>query len=168
MSLERDAITIRAIKANDWHDLHEIWTDPRVCRGLLQVPYQSEDEIRKKVENQQEGAFRLVAEVDGRVVGVCGLRLGRSPRVKHGGYLGISVHPEHWNEGIGSALMDAIVDLSDNWLGLKRIELQVYTDNGAAIHLYEKFGFVIEGTKRRYALRDGEYVDAHIMARVRD
>ena len=45
---------------------------------------------------------------------------------------------------------------------------EVYTDNAAAIHLYEKFGFVIEGTKRKYAFRDGEYVDAHVMARVRD
>jgi len=43
-----------------------------------------------------------------------------------------------------------------------------YTDNAAAIHLYEKFGFVIEGTKRKYAFREDEYVDAHVMARVKD
>jgi hypothetical protein len=35
------------MKTDDWHDLYEIWTDHRVCRGLLQVPYQSEDEIRE-------------------------------------------------------------------------------------------------------------------------
>ena len=64
--------------------------------------------------------------------------------------------------------MAAIVDLADNWLNLKRIELEVFVDNAAAIHLYEKFGFVIEGTKRKYAFREGEYVDTHVMARVRD
>ncbi len=80
----------------------------------------------------------------------------------------MSVHSDYWNRGVGSALMSAVVDLADNWLNLKRIELEVYTDNAAAIHLYEKFGFVIEGTKRKYAFRDGEYVDAHVMARVRD
>jgi len=69
---------------------------------------------------------------------------------------------------IGGLELTATVDLADNWLNLKRIELEVYTDNAAAIHLYEKFGFVIEGTKRKYAFRDGEYVDAHVMARVRD
>jgi RimJ/RimL family protein N-acetyltransferase len=39
--------------------------------------------------------------------------------------------------------------------------------NAIGIALYEKFGFEIEGTHRRYAFRDGEYVDAYSMARVR-
>ena len=45
--------------------------------------------------------------------------------------------------------------------------LRVYADNAPAIALYEKFGFEIEGTHRRFAYRNGEYVDAHIMARLR-
>jgi putative acetyltransferase len=60
-----------------------------------------------------------------------------------------------------------VLDLADNWLDLTRIELSVYTDNAAGIVLYEKFGFEIEGTHRRYAFRNGEYVDAYSMARVR-
>ena len=56
----------------------------------------------------------------------------------------------------------------DNWLNLKRVELHVYTDNARAIHLYEKFGFVTEDTHRAFAFRDGEYVDAYSMARVRE
>jgi putative acetyltransferase len=43
----------------------------------------------------------------------------------------------------------------------------VYTDNAAAIALYKKFGFEIEGTHRRYAFRNGEYVDAYSMAHLR-
>jgi len=46
--------------------------------------------------------------------------------------------------------------------------LSVYTDNAPAIHLYEKFGFIIEGTARQFALRNGVYVDAHMMARLRE
>jgi hypothetical protein len=38
--------------------------------------------------------------------------------------------------------------------------------NAAAIALYEKFGFEMEGTHRRYAFRDGAYVDAYSMARI--
>lgn len=64
--------------------------------------------------------------------------------------------------------MEALVNLAFNWLGLRRIELTVFTDNTAAVHLYEKFGFAIEGTARRYGLRNGEFVDAYHMALVRE
>jgi len=37
-----------------------------------------------------------------------------------------------------------------------------------AVALYRRFGFEIEGTLRDYALRDGRYVDAYMMARLRD
>ena len=47
------------------------------------------------------------------------------------------------------------------------LELHVYTDNAAGIRLYEKFGFAIEGTAREFALRDGTYIDAYAMARLR-
>ena len=59
------------------------------------------------------------------------------------------------------------MDLADNWLGLTRIALSVYTDNTAGVALYKKFGFEVEGTHRRYALRNGEYVEAYSMARTR-
>ena len=64
-------------------------------------------------------------------------------------------------------MMKACLDLADNWLDLRRLDLRVYVDNAPAIALYKKFGFEIEGTHRRFALRNGEYVDAHVMARLR-
>ena len=62
--------------------------------------------------------------------------------------------------------MAALVDWADQWANLLRLELTVYTDNEHAIALYRRFGFVIEGTHRAYALRRGVYVDAHCMARL--
>jgi putative acetyltransferase len=79
--------------------------------------------------------------------------------------IGISVAPAAQGQGVGSALMTALCDYADRWLGTLRIELNVYTDNEPAIALYRKFGFVIEGTSRGYALRDGQYVDSYTMAR---
>jgi putative acetyltransferase len=60
-----------------------------------------------------------------------------------------------------------VVDLADNWLGLTRLDLRGYVDNVPAIALYRKFGFEKEGTHQRFAFRDGKYVDAHVMARLR-
>jgi putative acetyltransferase len=67
---------------------------------------------------------------------------------------------------VGTALMEAGIDLAENWLNLRRIELEVFVDNTPAIKLYEKRGFEIEGTLHDYAFRDGEYVDSYIMARL--
>ena len=64
-------------------------------------------------------------------------------------------------------LMREMIDLCDNWLRVERIELTVFADNAPAIAVYKKYGFEIEGTGRRYALRNGEYVDAYYMARMK-
>ena len=63
--------------------------------------------------------------------------------------------------------MSAALDLTDNWFDLRRVELTVFTDNVGAVRLYQNFGFEIEGTLREYAFRNGQYVDAYSMARLR-
>jgi putative acetyltransferase len=77
----------------------------------------------------------------------------------------VAVRDDWHGRGVGTALMTAIVDLADNWIGYSRLELTAYTDNEAALALYRKFGFEIEGTARRYAWRGGVLVDAYMMAR---
>ena len=79
----------------------------------------------------------------------------------------MAVRDDWQGKGVGTALMEAVLDLAENWLNLTRIELSVYTDNAAGVALYKKFGFEIEGTHRSYAFRNGEYVDAYSMARMR-
>jgi putative acetyltransferase len=76
------------------------------------------------------------------------------------------VRDDRQRRGVATALMQAAIDLADRWLNYRRLELTVYTDNIAALQLYRKFGFVIEGTCRAYAFRDGAYVDAYMMARL--
>ena len=161
-------VTIRAFQMDDWRDVAELWQQPEVIWGTRQLPYQSLDDLRKRLENPPERFHRLVAvSGDDRVIGLLGLHVGHG-RVAHAGNIGMMVHPDFHNQGVGSALMRAAIDLADNWLNLTRLDLEVYIDNAAAIHLYKKHGFEIEGTLRRYVFRDGEYVDTHVMARVRE
>jgi putative acetyltransferase len=68
--------------------------------------------------------------------------------------------------GVGSKLLEAALDLTDNWLNVTRVELEVYIDNKSAISLYKKFGFEIEGTSKNYAFKNGKYVDTLFMARI--
>ena len=62
--------------------------------------------------------------------------------------------------------MQALCDYADNWAQLLRLELTVFTDNDRALALYERCGFVHEGTHRAYALRHGVYADVFSMARL--
>ena len=68
--------------------------------------------------------------------------------------------------GVGSTLLRSLCDYADNWLGLLRLELEVYADNHRAQALYRRFGFVQEGVHRCHAMRDGVYVDSLSMARL--
>lgn len=52
----------------------------------------------------------------------------------------MAVRDDWQGKGVGSELMEAALDLAENWLNLTRVELSVYTDNEAGIALYKKFG----------------------------
>ena len=78
------------------------------------------------------------------------------------------VHEDYQGRGVGTALVEAALDLCENWYNFSRVSLEVFVDNAAGLALYRKFGFEIEGTLRAYAFRDGEYTDAYLMARIRE
>ncbi|AYD01502.1 GNAT family N-acetyltransferase [Neorhizobium sp. NCHU2750] len=134
--------------------------------GTLRTPYHAVAEIRHYLESPAGDVKRLVADLDGRVVGDIGLTPAANPRRRHAASIGMGVHDDFVGQGIGSALMKAALDVADNWLALHRVELTVFTDNASAIRLYERYGFVNEGHLREFAFRDGRYVDAYTMARV--
>ena len=78
----------------------------------------------------------------------------------------MAVRDDRQGRGGGTALLEAGIELADGWINYQRLELSVHTDNVGAVHLYRKFGFVIEGTCRAFAFRDGSNVDAYQMARL--
>jgi L-phenylalanine/L-methionine N-acetyltransferase len=156
-------ILIRASEPEDVPDLTELLNQPRAVWGTMQFPFTSIAQRRKKYENRPD--THLVAVIDGKVIGTLGM-VRQEGRRGHAAVLGMAVHDAFAGRGAGTALIAAAVEQADRWLGLKRMELSVWTDNGRAIALYERFGFEREGLHRAYALRDGEYVDALAMARL--
>ena len=161
-------LKIRRAEPDDYLAVFEMFNTPGVIEGTMQLPYPSRELWRKRLADNPDNYLNLVAVVDDRVVGMVGLETFQNrPRRRHAGRIGISVHDEFQGKGVGTALMAAVVDLADNWLNLTRLELEVYADNAAAIHLYERFGFSYEGTLRQHAFRNGKYVDSNVMGRLR-
>lgn len=165
---DADRLTIRPPEPDDVEALYAIYSHPSVARTTLQMPTQEIGLTEERLHEPQTGLFRFVADYDGRAIGALSLNQEKNPRRRHAASLGMAVHPAFWGLGVGSELLAAAVDLADNWINLQRIELDVNVDNEAGIRLYHKFGFTIEGTKRRHVLRDGQLVDNHFMARLRD
>ncbi len=130
--------------------------------GELDWPVEKERQFiedHRKADNK----LALAAEVDGRIVGVLGFTGDDKSRMRHIGELGITVRQEFWGLGLGTGMMAYLVDWARASRVVRKINLRVRTDNDRAIRLYERFGFVREGTIRRQFLVAGTFHDAYLM-----
>lgn len=134
-----------------------------------EFPYTVEQErelIRQY--NESENALWIVAVTpDDTIIGEAnfmgGKRAGRRTVI-----LGISVALAWRNRGVGTSMMRFVIDWCRLNPAIHRLELGVFTNNPRAIHVYEKLGFVHEGTRKQAFYKHGRYLDAHIMAIVFD
>jgi putative acetyltransferase len=165
--MARIDVDIRPVRPEDAADLYEITQQPAVARTMLFVPSMEFTETEKHVNREDAHRHYLAAILDGRAVGAVNLSQRARARIDHSGQVGLMVHEDYWGLGIGSQLMAAALDIADNWLGLKRVELGVFVENRVAIHLYEKLGFEREGVRRRAAFGPGGWQDEMVMARLR-
>jgi RimJ/RimL family protein N-acetyltransferase len=105
----------------------------------------------------------FVAEAREGIVGR--LSVGRDPHPAsvHVADLGLMVDKKHRRRGIGRALLEQAVKWARG-AGVSKLELHVFPHNEPAIQLYEAFGFRREGYRERHYRRDGDLVDAILMA----
>jgi ribosomal-protein-alanine N-acetyltransferase len=102
----------------------------------------------------------VAARADGKLVGYAGIaRLGRVRPFEYEIHT-IGVDPEYQGRGIGRRLVSQILELASGSV----VFLEVRTDNVPAIRLYESFGFVNIGLRRRYYRASG--ADAYTMKRL--
>lgn len=157
---------LRARRVEDAEALTAMTALPLFRHGTLRPPFPDAAATRRWLEGKSPDDLAIVALLGDKMVGSAELQ--RHPgRRRHCALLGLGVHDDHQGQGVGKAMLHALVDAADRWLDIKRIELNVFTDNAAAIALYRRFGFVEEGVMRAYAFRDGAYVDSLMMARLR-
>lgn len=165
-------IRIRAIRLEDAEGINALRIMDGVRENILGITSERIDKSKSFIENLGQSAHMYVAEVieneESKIIGTIGLHVSENPRVRHCGSIGIMIHKDYQGMGIGKRLMAEIIDLADNWLMLKRLELGVFTDNTRALKLYKSFGFEIEGTKKCAAIRNGKYESEYIMGRIKN
>ena len=100
----------------------------------------------------------------GEIIGIAELHGGKLKAARHVGSIGMHIASEWRNTGVGSALLKSIIEWAKLFDIIKRIELEVMTDNQLALHVYEKFGFKTEGRKLDALYKEGRFIDTYLMA----
>ena len=104
-----------------------------------------------------------MAENEGEIVGILNCKGSMRHAIRHAVELGMSVAEGWRGKGVGSQLMASAIEWAKQTGIVSRIELSVFERNERAIRLYKRFGFVVEGRRRKAIYREGEYQDSLMM-----
>lgn len=160
----------RNAKPDDWIWIHKILQDPEVINNTGYSDPPSKRAVKERWLDRLADPLvhTLVAEADDRVVGYARLKQGFG-RGSHAGEISILAVDSDWQrKGIGTLLMKGLLEVADHSLGLRRLRITVHADNEIARKMYDRLGFEIEGRERKATYKNGRYVDALIMGRLRE
>ena len=163
-----EGLTIRPMRKDDLSALHEIVNMPEVADVLGPIPPLTYEKFEKLHGRflEEPRHIALVAQVEKEVVGLVTLGIGEEIH-RYDSWLSIYVHKSFWRKGIGTQLMKAIIDVAED-LGLRRISLVVYAGNDAAVRIYKKIGFKVEGCQKYGIYTLGKYMDTILMGLLLD
>ena len=113
--------------------------------------------------NSSDTSVLLVGLVDDKIICVGNIFASTAERIAHQGDLGMSVLRQYWGLGVGTHLMNALIDFAKNTDKLEIIHLQVRADNKRAIAIYKKMGFQEIGVFPKYTKINGKYYDDILM-----
>ncbi len=163
---ETPSIIIRPVSEDDAPSIWNIARQQGVIETILALP---SDRLQQRIERLKgltSDDHWFVAEQEGAVVGLAGLHVGQG-RLRHSGHVFLFVTHTAQGQGIGTRLLETLLDVADNWLMLRRVELTVFAGNSRAKALYERLGFVVEGLRKMSGISEGQLHDEYLMARYR-
>ncbi len=105
----------------------------------------------------------FIGRIDDEIVTVGSVTSSRRQRIAHHAELALSVKKAYWGLGIGSCMMQKIINFSRSNNITEILHLGVKADNLAAINLYKKMGFVQIGRFNNFFKIDGKYHDELLM-----
>ena len=135
--------------------------------GILLTSEEMEVFLNKQASSDNQ--ITLLAFLNDKIAGIVNITADQRKRVRHIGDLFIVIGKRYWNNGLGSLLIEEAIEWAQASGILRRLQLTVQTRNQAAVHLYQKYGFVIEGRQERGAyIEEGDFIDVYLMGRLID
>jgi RimJ/RimL family protein N-acetyltransferase len=156
---ERDDIAHFVTWFNDWRTTRTLAIRAPMSRAMEERWFEG----MLDHQGRSDDLFVACLFEDDRPIGNCGLH--DIDLVNGSAMLGIAIgRPEDRGLGYGTDILRALVGFGFDHLRLERIWLDVYETNPDARRVYQRVGFVHEGTLRRAVYREGRYLDVHRMA----
>lgn len=121
--------------------------------------------VTRLVSSPRSETFLIAAEHEGELVGFLSANRGNHNRTRHSAYIVCGVRAKYRRQGLGTKFFEAL----NQWAKeqkIHRLELTVMCENTAAIRLYQKSGFEIEGTSRHTMRVNGIYKDEYQMSKI--
>ena len=135
--------------------------------GILLTSEEMEIFLNKQASSDNQ--ITLLAFLNDKIAGIINITADQRKRVRHIGDLFIVIGKRYWNNGLGSFLLEEAIEWAQASGILRRLQLTVQTRNQAAVHLYQKYGFVIEGRQERGAyIEEGDFIDVYLMGKLID
>jgi RimJ/RimL family protein N-acetyltransferase len=141
--------------------LHKIGSESNFLTfgpGELSVSVSAEEVMLEESRNANN-KIMILALVGNKVIGCLHFSGGDRARIQHTGELGVSVLKDYWGQGIGTAMVQELIDWAKDSNVLRKLNLRVRSDNYSAVHVYEKLGFVQEGRITRGFFISGQFYD---------
>lgn len=113
--------------------------------------------------NKNPNVLMIVGIIDDKIVSIAQICSFSKKRIAHNSEIAISVKKEYWNIGIGSFVMNTLINFAKNHNTIKNISLGVKASNHNAIKLYEKHGFQKVGIHKNFFNINDEFDDEIIM-----
>lgn len=113
--------------------------------------------------NSMDNSKNVLIIIEDEIVGIASITSVQKERMKHNGTLGISIRKKYWNIGLGSEIMNYLIDWAKSNKITKKINLLVREDNIRGVKLYEKFGFEKEGLLKKDICVNGIYYNTIAM-----
>ncbi|GAA2387786.1 MULTISPECIES: GNAT family N-acetyltransferase [Gordonia] len=160
---------LRALERADLQFVHGLFNDPEVMRYWFEPAHVTITDLEETFVRQQrcgDRERRFIVDAAGRRVGL--VELVYIDQVHRNCEFQIIIAPGEQGRGYAGAATRAALDFAFRSLNLHKVYLLVDTENAAAIHVYEKAGFVVEGVLRREFFADGAYRDATRMGIFQD
>lgn len=121
---------------------------------------------RTRLFSEHELKLLLITEIDDQIVSMSDIECGERKRNQHVGKIGLSIRREYRGIGLGTAIMQTMIDWATAHPVIEKLALGVWAKNERAIRLYKKMGFIEEGRKiKGVKYADGAYDDCILMAR---